>query len=669
MRNRFFAAVMSGVLVLAAPGAQAQGWSSLGAPIVEAPHAALYVHAVSDGADGVIVAWTQDVATTAIAAAQRVGADGVPVAGWPAGGLVLCSNPDARPQVGAIASDGAGGAFVAWQDLRSINWTNIALTHVRADGTIDPAWPEDGLVIAPIAQDQRQPVLVADGDGGVFVAWSDGRNSGASFTRDVYATHLQGDGTRVPGWAADAMPVTVASTVDDEPAIATDGGTGLSAGLYASWTRTDAGGNQQVGAQHLGANGQPAATWPDTGIVLTSGPTYHNSSRIVTGAGGRAIAVWQDRHDYGGGDTEIDYVAQCFGPDTACAAGWAHAGRVVAGNTNRKYGPMAVADGSGGVLVAWGERPTFLDENVYVAHMDGSGLLITSVDFPDGIVTACAAAADQDPSSIAADGTGGAFVGWADWRNGTTAPFPSDVYVQHVLATARVANGWPGDGVALTQGPAAEVSPLVVAAGTTDVIAVWQRSGGVFASKVIGDGSVGTGASLLAASAAGGIVRVTWQVSAPPGCAYLVERREAATGWRELARVTADTEGRLGLEDRDVIAGGRYGYRLSDAASGTVADEAWITVPAFSPALRLAGPWPNPIAERARVSVELPLAGAATLVLVDAQGRAVRQWDVGGDAGEHELQLGELGGAPPGVYWLRLVQGGRSQAKRVALVR
>src|SRR5437867_3572289 len=40
-----------------------------------------------------------------------------------------------------VASDGAGGAIVTWQDLRSGGNPDIYAQHVLASGAVDGAWP------------------------------------------------------------------------------------------------------------------------------------------------------------------------------------------------------------------------------------------------------------------------------------------------------------------------------------------------------------------------------------------------------------------------------------------------------------------------------------------------------------------------------------------------
>src|SRR5439155_15042086 len=98
-------------------------------------------------------------------------ADGLPVA--PSGSLE--SDP-------VIAPDGAGGAFIAWQDYRSGGITLYA-QHVTAEGTPAPGWPLDGRAVS--ISSAYDPMIIADGRGGAFISGADGSAVGVwHITRD-----------------------------------------------------------------------------------------------------------------------------------------------------------------------------------------------------------------------------------------------------------------------------------------------------------------------------------------------------------------------------------------------------------------------------------------------------------------------------------------------------
>lgn len=658
------APALAAVLALGASpsGSRAQAWSGAGAPVCTAPGAQSNLRVAADGAGGAYVAWSDQRPGSAASDVylQRLGADGAPAAGWPADGLRVCGAASAQ-LLYAMVADGAGGVFLAWEDQRAGEY-DVYGQRVLANGSPAPGWPADGLAICDFFGPQRDPKLVADGAGGVFCAWADERTYAFS-QRDVYAQHLQGDGSAA--WATDGVRVTNASTYDWQPQAALDG----AGGLYVAWTRGLAG--QDVGAQHLDAAGAPAPSWPDTGIVLCGEVLDQSGVQLVSGASGAAMAIWKDLRNYSPGDTETGYYAVRFGPDTSRAAGWPHQGRQFYASTRPIGASMrATSDVAGGLLFTWGELVSPTDEDLFLVHVDSAGTIVTSGAFPDGVVALCPDAAYQHPESIETDGAGGAFVSWTDYREDPSFA-NSDPYVQHVLAGATIAPGWPATGVALTQTAAREGAtvPVAVAGG---VIAAWMRGAAdtadVFASFVGDDGVVPVLVSLVASEVSPARVRLAWEVAGAAGAEWRIERRAERGDWREIARARPDGTGRLWVTDTDVLAGARYAYRVAPAAGGAALGETWLEVPRATAAFALRGVWPNPVAGEARARFAItPGAGPATLALHDVHGRERRRWPVGAAGGEGTLALDGLDALPAGVYWLRLRQGTQRAAVRVVV--
>ena len=112
-------------------------------------------------------------------------------ADWPACGRGIAVAPGSQ-QHSAIATDGAGGAIVVWQDQRGPS-VNIFARRVLATGEPDAAWPVEGraLLTDPAALgtdvEQDSPAIVSDGRGGAIVAWQDNRSPLTG--TDLYAQH------------------------------------------------------------------------------------------------------------------------------------------------------------------------------------------------------------------------------------------------------------------------------------------------------------------------------------------------------------------------------------------------------------------------------------------------------------------------------------------------
>lgn len=665
MNARALAAALGSLAVAAclAAGARAQAWSGAGAPVCTAWGPQSNVRAVADGAGGAYVGWS-DKRGGAIAYdvyLARIGPDGAPVAGWPLDGLPVCTATGAQV-LSSMAPDGSGGVYLAWEDQRDDVQYDVFGQHVLADGTLAAGWPVDGLGIADWLGEQRDPELLADGTGGVFAVWSDARTDAFS-GRDVYAQHLLAGGTPAAGWAVGGMRVTNARTWDYASTLALDG----AGGIYVTWNRDLTGGGQDVGAQHLGADGLPAATWPDTGIVLCGQPLDQGGAALASAPGGTAIAVWKDQRHWTSTDPEFDFYALRFGPDTSRAAGWPHDGVPLYATRNGVSAPFGASDGAGGLLFMWGELVGPTDEDLFVVHVDANGTVVTSVDFPDGVVSLCPDPAYQHPVTLVADGAGGAYAGFQDYRIGLTNP---DAYVQHVLAGAAIAPGWAATGVDAGGGPAPEGATIPVAV-PGGVIAAWTRGVGdtadVYASMIGDDGVVPTLVSLVSSAASPDRVRVAWQVGGTGE--WRIERRDGeAAAWREVARERPDGLGRIAVDDANVVAGGRYGYRLSPASGGAALGETWLDVPLDTGSFAILGIWPNPVRSGAQVKFAVPAVGPVTLAIVDVQGRMAKEWRSDGEAGERTTTFPGLNLLRPGLYWLRLEQDGRVTAARVAVL-
>jgi hypothetical protein len=111
------------------------------------------------------------------------------------GGIAVgTANSEQTNQV--IASDGAGGANVAWQQVDGISSFDVFAQHVLASGALDAALPAAGRVVVDLPGEQHEPDIVATGDGGAIVAWMDSRGG----SEDIFALQLKTtDIAGVPG--------------------------------------------------------------------------------------------------------------------------------------------------------------------------------------------------------------------------------------------------------------------------------------------------------------------------------------------------------------------------------------------------------------------------------------------------------------------------------------
>jgi hypothetical protein len=245
---------------------------------------------VADGAGGAIVTWHDERSGTANLDiyAQHVLASGAVDPGWPAGGRALCTaaNNQLYPQP---VSDGAAGAIVTWWDYRSGTNYDIYAQHVLASGAVDPAWPPDGRALCTDANDQHMHSTVSDEAGGAIVAWRDLRSGAANY--DIYAQHVLASGAVDPGWPADGRALCTAANGQDDPTIVSDG----AGGAIVTWHDERSGtANLDIYAQHVLASGAVDPGWPANGRALCTARNGQAYPQIVSDDAGGAIVTWQD---------------------------------------------------------------------------------------------------------------------------------------------------------------------------------------------------------------------------------------------------------------------------------------------------------------------------------------------------------------------------------------
>ncbi len=414
-------------------------WPLDGILVVTSPNHQLQPILVEDGAGGVVVVWedrTLFYPTETRAYAQRISAAGDRL--WNTGGVLLFGRFTGT-YLGRVVGDGTGGAFV----LNQASYVQ----HVGSTGTI--LWATDGVDVLPAftGTQQSQGGLARDGADGVFVTWSDHRDSGTNWL-NFYAQRIDPSGNLL--WGTSGLEVA-ASAFDEWPGPAVEDGTG---GAIVFWrhdlNRTD----YQARAQRLRPSG--AKVWPDSGVVVGSGWAR---AVVEDGAGGAVILFSVDDED------TTDLFAQRV--DSSGTLLWPGAVAVCPGGSPQAYPVWVVGDGGGGAIFAWEDRrdpgagiyaqsvdaggtaqwtadgvsaapghgawPELLGmvsddaggaivliydyyastDNVQAQHFDAAGYRL----WGSTGVTVCHTGSLQKGAGLAKDGSGGAIVAWEDFRN------------------------------------------------------------------------------------------------------------------------------------------------------------------------------------------------------------------------------------------------------------
>lgn len=146
---------------------------------------------ISDGAGGAFVGWWDREGNGGDLSLQRIDGSCLPV--WSPVPMTVCGAAG-RQEWAEMIADGNGGLIMTWHDKRSGNDNDIYAQRITAGGTA--LWSADGVAVSTATGDQNYPQLATDQAGGAYIAWMDRRTED-----DIYAQHILADGT--PGWNED----------------------------------------------------------------------------------------------------------------------------------------------------------------------------------------------------------------------------------------------------------------------------------------------------------------------------------------------------------------------------------------------------------------------------------------------------------------------------------
>jgi hypothetical protein len=264
---------------------------------------------IADGAGGAIIAWQDDRLGNSDILTQRLNSSGVTQ--WPIAGTFLCnaSNDQINP---TLATDGSGGAIVAWQDGRFPTTIDIYARRVDSAGVV--LWTANGNAICSAVNHQFSPLTISDGAGGAIITWSDGRVS--TLDTDIYAQRIDNAGSSQ--WAANGVPLCTAANDQFAQMVTTDG----AGGVIAAW-RDRRSGAFDVYARRIDITG--AALWSFDGVAICTAADEQGLPTIVADGSGGAVVAWHDNRN--GALTAFDIYAQRI--NSAGAVQWTGNGGAV----------------------------------------------------------------------------------------------------------------------------------------------------------------------------------------------------------------------------------------------------------------------------------------------------------------------------------------------------
>ncbi|MCB5247272.1 MAG: FlgD immunoglobulin-like domain containing protein [Candidatus Cloacimonetes bacterium] len=354
--------------------------------------------------------------------AQKVAADASLL--WSASGVALSVAEFA--QIGPrMDSDGNGGCYVVWDDLRNGNSPNedIYAQHLSASGAA--LWEANGRPVCS-APNQQISGLVKVTNNNVFINWMDLRNGSVGIYFQIYnqtgAAQLENNGEVVFWGLSGDTPLDnylILPRANDTVILWQDTRfANLGYQIYFQFLNPD-------GSIGLEPNGRP--------VTLSTGYNQLTPSAVVTPDGHVAVA-WEDNRNP---DPKI-YV-QLLDP-----------------SGNRLWGDTGMELTEMDPLSQKDPRVSYLDGSFYIGwsnydqvgssyryHVYGQRIQNNQKQWgPDGVMVSTLSGADLNSECVITD----LKENYYSWQRFNPADFTQSVYVKRVGTDGNAATGWPEAG-------------------------------------------------------------------------------------------------------------------------------------------------------------------------------------------------------------------------------
>lgn len=515
MKKILFNALLMTAGVLGA-NAQWSGNSLTGTAIEAAVTTKNPLASASDGAGGAFVAWVENATTVKV---QRVGADGT----LKFGSAVTVSNATGLVSSNktslTIASDGLLGAILVWQDERNRVSAGTAKDEIfgqriNATGVAQwtPATAPDGirLTVADASVSSKiVPIIQVVSATEAVVVFGDNRSG----TTDLFAQKIL-ISTGATQWTVSGSPADLSvhgALGNNQTTANADAIADGSGGLFLVWhdPRVSTADNN-IYAQHIDNGG--SLLWGANGTaVCTLSGSNQNAPRLTSDGSGGIVATWLDLRTSA---SDVNIFAQRL--NAAGTPQWTVDGIAVCLASGNQNNPMIVNSGSN-YIISWADnRVSVSDRNIYAQSIDGTGSVLWAAN---GV--AITQAIGNQPTTISGssttqsmlpDGANGAVIFWDDARNGGSN---LDIYAQRINSSGVVQ--WTADGVPVSTAANNQAAPVAVPGPTAgSFVIAWRDSrsgtanGQVYAARLQPNGVLPVRSVSLNAVAKATSIDVKW---------------------------------------------------------------------------------------------------------------------------------------------------------------
>ncbi len=343
---------------------------------------------------------------------------------WQTNGRILVNETGVQNSQGLIYS-GLNCAIFVWEDNRSSNRDIYAQKINLTTG--NPIWNTNGTIICNEINDQIEPDLVSDGNGGAIITWIDNRdNSSTLFVQRINSTGSI-------KWTPNGTLIcNKTNTNINSPQISIDGLNGSIIAWYDNRT-----GNSSIYCQKINSSG--STEWTDNGTIILNlnNLTIFNLQICTDGLNG-SIVAWCDNR------TGLDriYAQRINGSGISR---WIVNGTPVCNLTNGEQRELEIhEDGQEGVILVWKDfRAGAGNSDLYSQKLNSTG----GKEWDTNGTAICKAPNHQYSAQLISDNEGGAVITWLDNRKANYRR----IYVQRVYQNKDI--NWTENGVLICEQP------------------------------------------------------------------------------------------------------------------------------------------------------------------------------------------------------------------------
>jgi hypothetical protein len=341
------------------------------------------------------------------------------LAGWGVDPVTVTSTTAGIPLVEGC-SDGAYGAFAAWQEEATPGNGVLRVQHLLGSGDLDPTWPAAGSVACAIVAARSELVALPDRSGGLYLLWKEGAT--------LYATRLDASGAVAAGWPARGRSLGDVNANSPRPGVIEDG----SHGFYAVWVAPS---REAIGI-HLGQANTGAGGWPNEALTLSYLDQYAIWPQLTPAPGGGIFVAWGGYGQDYYGSTPGVWRLERFTSAGGQPAGWPSAGiefgafhfEYIANSLNPASLLALEGDGRGGIFLMIGNptgpgdyhNPPSLETRLYRLQAGGQSALdwpAAGRIVPHASTTYPAGDGPDGSNRLLSDQRGGVYVGAWQWAS------------------------------------------------------------------------------------------------------------------------------------------------------------------------------------------------------------------------------------------------------------